>query len=65
MLHFGENEILDKNEGSTQIALVLGVRCLGVKVLQRDARSLERKGVEVRGEQTKTSYLCVCVWVCV
>lgn len=40
---FGENEILDKNEGSTQIASVLGVRCLG-QVLQRDV-GLERKGL--------------------
>lgn len=65
MLHFGENGILDKNEGSTQIALVLGVRCLGVKGLQRDARSLEQKGDEVRGEQTKRSYLGGWVGGCV
>ena len=65
MLHLGENGILDKNEGSTQIALVLSVRYLGVKVLQRDVRSLERKGVEGRGERTKRSYLGVCVYVCV
>ena len=64
MLHLGENGILDKNEGSTQIALVLSVRYLGVKVLQRDVRSLERKGVEGRGERTKRSYLCV-VGMCV